>query len=220
MRRSACATAAAVAVGISANAGMANTIASDSDAMSSRMDSLLGSQREAIAPVPTVQRASQAVLPSPDQRGLVTRPEAVSYDAGFIASQPEAKGDSQWHCLTEALYFEARGESVKGLFAVGEVILNRVDSSSFPGTVCGVVNQGTGEKYQCQFTYTCDGAAETIAEPRAWGRVGKVARLLIDGAPRELTDGATYYHTEAVNPSWSSVFAETAAIGVHRFYRS
>jgi hypothetical protein len=28
-----------------------------------------------------------------------------------------------------------------------------------------------------------------------WVQVGKVARLLLDGAPRQLTDGATHYHT-------------------------
>jgi len=58
-----------------------------------------------------------------------------------------------------------------------------------------------------------------IHEPAAWERVGKVARLLIDGAPRELTSGATYYHTRAVNPRWASVFDRTASIGAHYFYR-
>ena len=41
-------------------------------------------------------------------------------------------GDAEWQCLTEALYFEARGESLEGQFAVAEVILNRVDSPLYP----------------------------------------------------------------------------------------
>ncbi|WP_226553097.1 cell wall hydrolase [Celeribacter naphthalenivorans] len=143
----------------------------------------------------------------------------ISYTQDFLASQPAAEGGEQWQCLAEALYFEARGESVKGQFAVAEVILNRVSSPAFPNTVCGVVHQGTGRKYQCQFTYTCDGYADVVREKGAWDQVAKVAKLMIDGAPRTLTQGATHYHTRAVNPRWARAFAKTAQIGVHMFYR-
>jgi spore germination cell wall hydrolase CwlJ-like protein len=151
----------------------------------------------------------------------MARPDTprIHYDRAFLAGLPTASGDAQWRCLTEALYFEARGESTRGIFAVAEVILNRVDSRRFPGSICGVVNQGTGERYRCQFTYTCDGLAERVREPRAWTRVGKVARLMIDGAPRTLTEGATHYHTRAVDPNWSRVFARVSTIGEHHFYR-
>ncbi|WP_417262127.1 cell wall hydrolase [Celeribacter sp.] len=143
----------------------------------------------------------------------------ISYTQEFLAKQPAAQGGEQWQCLAEALYFEARGESVKGQFAVAEVILNRVSSPAFPNTVCGVVHQGTGRKYQCQFTYTCDGYADVVREKGAWTQVAKVAKLMIDGAPRTLTQGATHYHTRAVNPRWARAFAKTAQIGVHMFYR-
>ncbi len=143
----------------------------------------------------------------------------VNYSRKWIDKQPDIRGDEAWRCLSEALYFEARGESVKGQFAVAEVILNRVKSSLYPNTVCGVINQGTGKKYQCQFTYTCDGNPENIREPEAFERVGKVARIMLDGAPKVLTDGATHYHTVAVRPSWARKFARTASIGVHHFYR-
>ena len=82
-----------------------------------------------------------------------------------------------------------------------------------------MINQGTGKKYQCQFTYTCDGHAEVIAEPRAYSRVGKVADVIIDGNAPKLTEGATHYHTTAVRPSWSRVYKRTARIGDHLFYR-
>ncbi len=153
---------------------------------------------------------------------LSTLPPAESrYTKAFLEQVPTASGGSEWKCLSEALYFEARGEKVKGIFGVAEVILNRVDSPSYPDTICGVVNQGTGAKYRCQFTYTCDGLAETIHEPAAWKKVGKIARLMIDKTlPRTLTDGATHYHTRAVNPSWARKFPKTASIGDHYFYRS
>ncbi len=147
-------------------------------------------------------------------------PSQISYSRSWIDARPEVKTtDAQWQCLAEALYFEARGETVKGQFAVAEVIMNRVDHGAYPDSLCGVINQGTGRKYQCQFTYTCDGIAEKIHEPDAYERVGKIARLVIDGAPRVLTDGATHYHTKAVNPKWARSFPRTATIGVHHFYR-
>ncbi|MFY0311626.1 cell wall hydrolase [Leisingera sp. D0M16] len=148
------------------------------------------------------------------------KPQAkVEYSKAWLDSRPKATGGEQFACLAEALYFEARGETVKGQFAVAEVILNRVESEQFPDTLCGVINQGTGRKYQCQFTYTCDGYKEVINEKKAYQRVAKVARAALDGLKTELTDGATYYHTTAVRPRWSRVFTNTTRIGVHVFYR-
>lgn len=147
------------------------------------------------------------------------KPITATFSKHWLDSQPPASGGEQWRCLSEALYFEARGETVKGQFAVAEVILNRVESGRFPDSLCSVINQGTGRRYQCQFTYTCDGRDEVIAEPGAFRHVGKVARAAMDGVGVDLTDGATYYHTNAVRPSWSRRFQETARIGVHVFYR-
>lgn len=124
-----------------------------------------------------------------------------------------------WQCLTEALYFEARGESTRGQFAVAEVILNRVDSRYFPGSVCKVVLQGTGKKYACQFSYACDGKKEVVSERSAFIKAAKVAKVMLSGRPRVLTDRATHYHTNQVNPRWSSKLTETARIGDHIFYR-
>lgn len=102
---------------------------------------------------------------------------------------------------------------------MAEVILNRVDSPRYPDTVCAVVNQGTGRLHACQFSYTCDGKPEVINEPKAWDRVSAVATTMLQGEPRTLTGGATHYHTTSVAPRWSRVYAKTATIGYHRFYR-
>jgi spore germination cell wall hydrolase CwlJ-like protein len=142
---------------------------------------------------------------------------AVQYDAGWLAGLPMATGDEQWQCLTEALYFEARGETVRGQFAVAEVILNRVDSPLYPRSVCGVVRQGGHGG--CQFSFTCDRNSDAMREKDAYREAGKIARLMLDGAARALTDGATHFHTRGVNPGWSRQFAKTASIGAHVFYR-
>lgn len=188
------------------------------EVLASRLSAILGQEREALAVVPDSRLSLLTSLPSAEERGLETESSTI-YDRDFLASLPAAEGGEQWECLAEALYFEARGETIRGMFAVGEVILNRVDSDAYPDTLCGVINQGTGRLYACQFTYTCDGNPELISEPRAWERVGKVAAILLEGAPRALTGGATHYHTKAVSPSWAKRFPRTAAIGSHYFYR-
>ncbi|WP_224815284.1 cell wall hydrolase [Hasllibacter sp. MH4015] len=129
------------------------------------------------------------------------------------------RGNAQWRCLTEALYFEARGEPIEGQYAVAEVILNRVDHANYPDTICGVINQGTGRQFACQFTYTCDGRPEEIADTGAWHRLGHIARIMMDGGPRDLTAGATHYHADWVSPNWSRIYPRTASIGIHAFYR-
>jgi hypothetical protein len=157
-------------------------------------------------------------------RGLSYRAEptrrgpsrALSWDA---LAEVAPEGDAAWRCLAEALYFEARGESLAGMVAVGEVVLNRVDSDAYPDSVCGVVKQGTGELHRCQFSYNCDGLPERVSEADAWDRVARVARVMLDGHPRLLTLGATHYHADHVRPRWSRVFERTAEIGEHIFYR-
>lgn len=189
------------------------------EVIASRLSALLGQERQSLSVVPEARMTALTTLPPAAERDVQMAPTRVSYDRSFLAALPAASGNAQWQCLSEALYFEARGETVEGMFAVAEVILNRVDSASYPNSVCGVINQGTGRKYACQFTYTCDGKEERISEPGAWSRVGKVAKVLLDGADRQLTDGATHYHTKAVSPSWAKRFPRTATIGSHYFYR-
>jgi len=178
---------------------------------------LLSQERSAFAYISDAEIAALSAVPVHAEAAL-SKTEAT-YGRADLAAMSPVQGDAQWRCFAEALYFEARGETTEGLFAVGEVILNRVDSASYPDTLCSVINQGTGRKYACQFTYTCDGLPEVIHEPRAWERVGKVAHILMEGAPRNLTNGATHYHTTAVNPSWARRFPRTAQYGVHVFYR-
>lgn len=193
------------------SAVVAETTVSRSNDPTARISDLFGAERRAYAAIPSdalVQKAKPKVSD-------VT----IGYSKDFISSQPKASGGDQFSCLATALYFEARGESVKGQFAVAEVILNRVDSHRYPNSVCGVVNQGSNRRSGCQFSYTCDGKADRIREKAAYSQVAKIAKLMLDGAPRSLTSGATHFHTTQVKPRWARRFPRTAKIGSHLFYR-
>ncbi len=153
-----------------------------------------------------------------DADALPRRAERIT--RARLGSVEVGRKTEAWHCLAEALYFEARGESVEGQVAVAEVILNRVDSKRYPDTVCGVIRQGEGNGLGgCQFSYRCDGRSDQPADQAAFEQVGKVAWLMLQGRPRALTEGATHYHTTSVRPSWASKLIRTAHIGEHLFYR-
>ncbi|KPQ06143.1 MAG: Cell Wall Hydrolase [Rhodobacteraceae bacterium HLUCCA12] len=173
----------------------------------------LDTEREAIRRVP----ASLIVRSSEAQEALAAR----RLERAWLMQQPVTLGeDRQFQCLQEAIYHEARGETIAGQFAVAEVILNRVDLPSFPDSVCDVVHQNANRRNACQFSYACNGRSRTMAETGARELAGRIAQLMLSGTPRELTDGATHFHTTAVRPVWSRRFAQTAQIGTHLFYRA
>ena len=123
-------------------------------------------------------------------------------------------------CLTEAIYFEARGEPVRGQIAVAQVVLNRVFSGYYPSTVCGVVYQNSERHLACQFTFTCDGIPEVVREPDAWERAKKIANESLDGELWLPEVGkATHYHAYWVHPSWVHEMTKMYKVGVHTFYR-
>ncbi len=187
------------------------------EGMVNHFASLMGAERATVRAVPKATLAALATGPKAKAKGDAATPVLIRYDDSFLAAQPAAKGDAQWQCLQSALYFEARGETLKGQFAVAEVILNRVDSPEYPQTVCGVVQQGN--RNGCQFSYVCDGNKDVMRDRVAAERAGRIARLMLDGAPRGLTVGATHFHTRAVQPGWARRFPRTASIGAHLFYR-
>jgi hypothetical protein len=126
---------------------------------------------------------------------------------------------SEIDCLAEAVYYEARSESARGQMAVAEVVMNRVRNPHFPKTVCGVVFQGQYRNTGCQFTFTCDGSKRHAPTGEAWDRARAVALHVAMGLNKPVTNKATHYHTDYVNPYWKAGMVETAEIGTHIFYR-
>ena len=151
--------------------------------------------------------------------GLTKVRRPSEWTSSKLLSLPVPKSDKQMSCLAEALYFEARGEPIKGQLAVGEVILNRVEDSRYPSSICKVVNQGTGRRFACQFTYTCDGKLESVNERKPYEMALKIAKILMTTHDRKMTKGSTHYHSNYVNPKWSKKFERVAKFGRHIFYR-
>jgi spore germination cell wall hydrolase CwlJ-like protein len=123
-------------------------------------------------------------------------------------------------CLAEAIYFEARGEPVRGQIAVAQVVMNRVFSGYYPNTVCGVVYQNANRHLACQFTFACDGVRDVIREPDAWERAKKISAEALEGQLWLPEVGkATHYHAYWVHPNWVREMTRMYRLGVHTFYR-
>lgn len=195
---------------------MAAVAGPDMTPIDTRLSALVGAERDGLDALGP--KHLEKITTPPVRTAEAGRPFlSFEYSANWLSKLPEPTGGRQFECLAKALYFEARGETPKGQFAVAEVILNRVDRPSYPDTVCEVVEQSGGGG--CQFSFVCDGRADRIRNQDAYEQVAKVARLMLDGAPRALTNGATHFHTAEVNPRWARIFPRTATIGSHIFYR-
>jgi spore germination cell wall hydrolase CwlJ-like protein len=134
-----------------------------------------------------------------------------------LSGKARAKAE---RCLANAVYFEARSESVRGQIAVAQVVLNRVFSGYYPEDVCGVVYQGARRHLSCQFTFACDGIPDVVTEPDAWERAKRIANAALDGKVWLKDVGkATHYHAYWVNPYWVRSMRRLQRIGVHSFYR-
>jgi spore germination cell wall hydrolase CwlJ-like protein len=185
------------------------------------------------------------VMPGPDPDMKVTAslpvtPDDPSKAGESIASKGEVNSDNQRiktpaerlglfdekargkseKCLAEAVYFEARGEAVRGQIAVAQVVMNRAFSGFYPSTVCGVVYQNKHRHLACQFTFACDNVADVVREPDMWDRAKKIAKAMLDGQlwlPEVAK--STHYHAYWVHPSWVHEMKKMYRFGVHTFYR-
>lgn len=130
-------------------------------------------------------------------------------------------GKKEQKCLAEAVYYEARGESVKGQVAVAQVVLNRVRNPAYPGTICGVVYQNRSWLNACQFSFACDGQKHRITERPQWRMARQVAKTVTAGRiwlPE--VGSATHYHATYVRPFWAPTMKKLTKIGLHVFYRT
>ncbi|MEL6746602.1 MAG: cell wall hydrolase [Pseudomonadota bacterium] len=122
-------------------------------------------------------------------------------------------------CMTMAVYHEARGEPKRGQIAVGQIVMNRVRSSFFPDTVCGVIYQGAHRRGSCQFSFACDGISDLPGNKAAWERSRAIAQVIVSGGVWLSDIGhATHYHATYVDPSWRVGMKRIRQIGTHVFY--
>ena len=161
--------------------------------------------------------AGESVAPKGEVNSDNQRAKTPAERLGLADEKLRAKSEK---CLAEAIYFEARGEAVRGQIAVAQVVMNRAFSGFYPNTVCGVVYQNKHRHFACQFTFACDNNPDVIREPDMWERARKIAKAMLDGQIWLAEVGkSTHYHAYYVHPSWVNEMKRMYKFGVHTFYR-
>jgi Cell Wall Hydrolase len=110
-------------------------------------------------------------------------------------------------CLADAVYFEARGEPLRGQMAVAQVVMNRVFSGYYPNNVCGVVYQNANRHLRCQFTFACEGKdLSKVDELDMWEQAKTISKDMLDGEIWLTEVGhATHYHAYCRPRAWNDV---------------
>jgi len=187
---------------------------------------IFGYNRSALPPQPFLH------LDVPPPAGGTTTTARTDDDADVIARAIEGpspaerlglagkRRDRAEKCLAEAVYFESRGEPMRGQVAVAQVVMNRVFSGYYPADVCRAVYQNANRKFACQFTFACDNVPDVVTEPRLWKQARRIAANMLDGLVWDEKVGrATHYHARSVRPFWIREMRKLDRIGEHTFYR-
>lgn len=163
-----------------------------------------------------------SILREDEARGRFIPP--VEKDDHEWASMPLPAGvfsAREQKCLAEGIYFEARGESLKGQAAVAQVILNRVRNPEYPPTICGVIYQNDDWRNRCQFSFACDGRRDVVRSQKHWEMAEEIAMAVTAGKIWLSEVGSsTHYHATYVSPRWARSMKRMSRIGLHVFYRT
>lgn len=198
---------------------------------------LVGALTVVLAAVSAAVGAAAAYRPHTDQ--IKTVPVIVAQASTPVAAEPVAvrsvesgrshspaeelvmnKLMAEHRCLSEALYYEARGEGAGGQKAIAEVIFARMRKGNYGHSICAVVYEGAGQP-KCQFSFTCNGDLKKHKQPGSWMHAQMLAAEILTGEQqlRGATGGATNFHAVSVEPDWATELARTTQIGNHIFYK-
>ena len=122
--------------------------------------------------------------------------------------------------LARTIYGEARGEGERGMQAVANVIMNRVNAGRWYGkTVEDVVLK----PYQFSCWNEKDPNRRVIMEVTETNATFKkakdISRRAVSDTLPDITGGATHYHAASITPYWAGEMEQTVKIGNHVFYK-
>ena len=158
---------------------------------------------------------------------------ATTLFVGSVSAVAEMPEDRSNECLALNMYYEARNQGTAGALAVSAVVLNRVNDTRFPNTICEVVEQGPTRaswkdpkvrfpiKHRCQFSWFCDGKSDKPYNKKEYQYYLDLSSAILSNEFTflDITDGATFYHADYVSPAWAKTKTKTVEIQDHIFYK-
>lgn len=132
--------------------------------------------------------------------------------------------DEEITLLAKTIYGEARGESLSGMEAVANVVMNRVRHAQKIGSYWW----GKTIKEVClkPFQFSCWNPSDVnaallkkdLSNDTVFQICTRIAIRAVRGLLQDNTKGATHYHTKSINPHWAHAAVPCAQIGNHLFY--
>ncbi|WP_375635967.1 MULTISPECIES: cell wall hydrolase [unclassified Bartonella] len=112
-------------------------------------------------------------------------------------------------CLMRAMYFESNRTSREGMIAVGTVVMNRVNSTAYPKTICGVVGQ---------YKQFAPGVlTRPMTEKASVARVREAADAVLRGERDKKVKHAKFFHTAGLSFPYKNMHYVQVA-GGNAFY--
>lgn len=131
----------------------------------------------------------------------------------------EVKMSSAVLCLALAVFYESRGEPLRGQQAVAEVIVNRSESKKYPSDVCSVIKQ------QGQFSWYSSNISlnkppvliyRSAQAQKSWEQAKDVAHQALN-EPTNHTRGALFFNSTRLGVRYRTD-VRPCKIGNHIFY--
>lgn len=122
---------------------------------------------------------------------------------------------SSLECAALNLYHESRSESDMANVMVMAVVLNRVNDSRYPDTICEVVFQPK------QYSWTHDKLSDKVYNKEQYLRLYKLVEkvMLNKEFVLEMSEGVTHYHTTKIHPFWADSLKYVTTLDKHKFYK-
>ena len=128
--------------------------------------------------------------------------------------------------LARTIWGEARAESLQGMEAVANVVLNRVRVARAKG---GKYWWGNDVISVCQkpYQFSCWNRSDpnykkliaVTDQNKVFVTCQRIARRAVQGVLKDHTHRATHYHADYVMPYWAEGEPPTVIIGRHIFYK-
>ncbi len=138
------------------------------------------------------------------------------------------KQDKDFYCLSEAIYFESKGEDTIGQLLVAQVILNRLYTTTKRSSICKVVYEKSFDKdkpYACQFSFTCSSKKIRInKKSKEWEKALRIANMALNGKDSDqwlydLSEGAMFYTRCGIRTTWMKNMKLVVKHQSHCFYK-
>lgn len=115
---------------------------------------------------------------------------------------------SEKECLMRAMYFESNRSSADGMLAVGTVVMNRLNDTRYPKSVCGVVGQ-KNQFAQGVLTRPMTDSGAVLAS--------QVADQVLRGSRHPGVQNAQHFHTAGLRFPYNNMYYVLEA-GGNEFY--